>query len=71
MISINKNASNNDFNEKIKKATGGKDTAAMLSSLNYEERKLLDTLLKDEKARQEFLSSAEAKKIISMLFGSR
>lgn len=71
MISINKNTSNNDFNEKIKKATGGKDTAAMLSSLNYEERKLLDTLLKDEKARQEFLSSAEAKKIISMLFGSR
>ena len=71
MISINKNTSNNDFAEKIKKATGGKDTAAMLSSLNYEERKLLDTLLKDEKARQEFLSSAETKKIISMLFGSR
>jgi len=67
VISINNNA----FNDKILKAAANKDTSALLSSLNAEERRLLDKLMSDEKARQEFLSSAEAKKIISKLFGSR
>lgn len=71
MISINKNTSNNDFAEKIKKAVNCKDADAMIATLGTEERKLFDKLLKDDKARQEFLSSDEAKKIISALFGSR
>ncbi len=71
MISINKNFSDKNFNDDIKDAINKKDTAALLSSLSDEDKKLLDTLLKDEKAREEFLSSSDARKIISALFGSR
>ena len=68
MISINKNFIDKNLNNEIKKAVNNKDAAALLSSLNSEDKKLLDTLLKDEKAREKFLSSSEARKIISALF---
>lgn len=71
MISINKNFCDKNFNDDIKEAINKKDTAALLSSLSNEDKKLLDTLLKDDKAREEFLSSGNARKIISALFGSR
>ena len=71
MISINKNFYDKNFNDDIKEAINKKDTAALLSSLSNEDKKLLDTLLKDDKAREEFLSSSNARKIISALFGSR
>lgn len=71
MISINKNFYDKNFNDDIKDAINKKDTAALLSSLSDEDKKLLDTLLKDNKAREEFLSSSDARKIISALFGSR
>ena len=68
MISISKNISNQDLKGEIKEAINKKDTAALLSSLSDEDKKLLNALLKDEKARKEFLSSDEARKIISALF---
>lgn len=71
MISINKNFYDKNFNDNIKDAINKKDTAALLSALSDEDKKLLDTLLKDNKAREEFLSSSDARKIISALFGSR
>ena len=71
MISINKNFYDKNFNDDIKDAINKKDTAALLSSLSDEDKKLLDTLLMDNKAREEFLSSSDARKIISALFGSR
>lgn len=71
MISINKNFYDKNFNDDIKDAINKKDTAALLSALSDEDKKLLDTLLKDNKAREEFLSSSDARKIISALFGSR
>lgn len=71
MISINKNFSDKNYKDEIKDAINKKDTAALLSSLSDQDKKLLDTLLKDDKAREEFLSSSDARKIISALFGSR
>ena len=71
MISINKNFYDKNFNDDNKDAINKKDTAALLSALSDEDKKLLDTLLKDNKAREEFLSSSDARKIISALFGSR
>ena len=62
MISINKNFSDKNFNDDIKEAINKKDTAALLSSLSNEDKKLLDTLLKDDKAREEFLKQLETVK---------
>jgi hypothetical protein len=45
------------------------DPATLLAKLSPEERKLLDSLIKDKSARAKFLSSAEAQKIIKMMGG--
>ena len=57
--------------EQINRAIKNNDAASLVSALSDEDKKLLDTLLKDEKARKEFLSSKEAGAIISALFKGR
>ncbi len=64
---MDKNFSGEGLNKVIK----NKDTDALISSLNDEDKKLLNTLLNDEVKRKEFLSSKEARAIIGSLFKSR
>lgn len=64
---MDKNFSGVDLNRVIK----GRDTDALVSSLSDEDKKLLNSLLNDEAKRKEFLSSKEAKAIMSSLFRGR
>lgn len=57
--------------EQLNKAIKSGDAATLISSLSDEDKRLLDTLLNDEKARKSFLSSKEAGAIISSLFKGR
>lgn len=68
---MNKNFSDKDINGKIKNAIKNKDASTLLSSLSENDKKLFDSLLRDEKARNEILSSPEAHAIITALFGGR
>lgn len=68
---MNKNFANKKISNEMKNAIKNKDAASLMSNLNAEDKKLLDTLLNDEKKRKEFLSSPEAKAIISSLFKGR
>ena len=44
-----------------------KNVNELISSLNDNDKQLLDRLLKDEKAREKILSSNEAKMLINLL----
>lgn len=55
----------------IKKAIENKDASVLLSMLSDQDKKLLDSLLSNEKEREAFLSSKDAKTIISNLFKGR
>ena len=59
---------NNNINpEKLFKDVKGKNVNELISSLNDSDKQLLDKLLKDKKAREEFLSSNEAKMLFNLL----
>ena len=61
-----------NFSDKsISKAIKNKDTDTLIAALSEDEKKLLNTLLKDESKRREFLSSEKAQSIISNLFKDR
>ena len=68
---MNKNFADKKISSEMKNAIKNKDAASLISNLNSEDKKLLDSLLNDEKKRKEFLSSPEAKAIISSLFKGR
>lgn len=68
---MDKSFSSENMSSDIKNAIKKKDAQSLLSSLNDEDKKLLDSLLKDEKARNEFLSSPEARMLFSTLFKGR
>ena len=68
---MNKNFADKKISSEMKNSIKNKDAASLMSALNAEDKKLLDTLLNDEKKRKEFLSSPEAKAIISALFKGR
>ncbi|MBQ5910700.1 MAG: hypothetical protein IIW94_01660 [Clostridia bacterium] len=68
---MNKNFSGKNISGEMKNAIKNADTASLMSSLSAEDKKVLDTLLNDDARRQEFLSSPEAKAIISALFKGR
>ena len=55
----------------MKKIIKNKDTDALVSQLSAEDKQLLETLLRDEDKRREFLSSKKAQSIISSLFKGR
>ena len=55
----------------MKKILKNKDTDALVSQLSAEDKQLLETLLRDEDKRREFLSSKKAQSIISSLFKGR
>ncbi len=56
--------------EELKRAVG-KDPASLMASLNAEDRAMLNSLMRDKNARDKLLSSPEAKKLISWLYGGR
>lgn len=68
---MNKNFSPDNMSDDIKNAIKKNDTSALLSSLSDEDKKLFNALLKDEKARNEFLSSPQAKILLSTLLKGR
>ncbi|MBO7218179.1 MAG: hypothetical protein J6V50_05705 [Clostridia bacterium] len=54
---------NNDFKNIIQNS----DPEKLKASLSADEQALLNTLLNDKSAREKFLSSAEAQKLLKML----
>lgn len=54
---------NNDINNLLKNS----DPASLMSKLGKEEMQLFNSLLKDSDAREKFLSSDEAQKLLKML----
>lgn len=52
-------------------AIGKEDAASLLASLSPSDRELFERLMNDKTARDKFLSSPEALKIISQLMGGR
>lgn len=52
-------------------ALGKEDAASLLSSLSPADKEMLEHLMNDKAAREKFLSSPEALKIISQLMGGR
>lgn len=57
--------------ESIRKAIKSRDADTLISALSDDEKKLLNSLLKDEQKRREFLSSSKAQNIMSELFRQR
>ena len=58
---------NNLNSEKILKDVKNKNVNELISSLNENDKQMLDRLLKDEKAREKLLSSKEAQIIFNLL----
>jgi hypothetical protein len=58
-----------DNTESIKRAIKQGDTASLISSLSAKDLKVLSALMKDKAARDQLLSSPEAKEIISKFLG--
>ena len=59
---------NNNINpEKILQGVKNKNVNELISSLNDSDKQMLDRLLKDKKAREELLSSKEAKMLFNLL----
>lgn len=62
---------NKNINPKEFDAINKENAASLLSSLSPADREMFDQLMKDKAARDKFLSSPEALKIISQLMGGR
>ena len=59
---------NNNINpEKLIKGVKNKNVNELISSLNDTDKQMLDKLLKDKKAREELLSSNEAKMLFNLI----
>lgn len=58
---------NNMQPENLLKGVKNKNVNELISTLNETDRQMLDKLLKDKKAREELLSSNEAKMLFNLL----
>ncbi|MBR6572589.1 MAG: hypothetical protein IKK77_02600 [Clostridia bacterium] len=59
---------NNNINpENLIKGVKNKNVNELISSLNDSDKQMLDKLLNDKKAREELLSSKEAKMLFNLL----
>ncbi len=58
---------NNMKPENLLKGVKNKNVNELISTLNETDRQMLDKLLKDKKAREELLSSNEAKMLFNLL----
>lgn len=56
-------------NNDLAKLFSNSDPANLISKLDQKDKMLLDSLMKDAKAREEFLSSEAAQKIIKEILG--
>ncbi len=62
---------NENLSDDIKKAARNADVSSLMGMLNDTDKKVFASLLKDKKARDELLSSPEAKSLFEKLIGGR
>ncbi|MBQ9768664.1 MAG: hypothetical protein IJW27_00520 [Clostridia bacterium] len=60
-----------DLSEDIKKAAKNSDVSSLMGMLSSTDKEVFASLLKDKKARDELLSSPEAKALFEKLLGGR
>ena len=62
---------NENLNEDIKKAARNADVSSLMGMLSDTDKRVFASLLRDKKARDELLSSPEAKSLFKKLLGGR
>lgn len=62
---------NENLNEDIKKVARNADISSLMGMLSDTDKQVFASLLRDKKARDELLSSPEAKSLFKKLLGGR
>ena len=62
---------NEHLNEDIKKAARNADVSSLMGMLSDTDKQVFASLLRDKKARDELLSSPEARSLLKKLLGGR